>query len=86
MKNLIEVRNFAEQTEYKSEITRTACTVWFHEGNGHNFEVKRTAKYTYITRYYTNGSSNRVIQTKKLTGVAFPKSWEDARELFENIQ
>ena len=82
MKNLIEVKNFAQKTEYKSEITRTTCTVWFHEGNGHNFAVKRTAKYTYITRYYTNGAANRNIETKKFTGTAFPTSWEAARELF----
>ena len=83
MKTLIEAKQFAAQTEYKSQVSAASCTVWFHEGNGHNFAVKRTAKYTYITRYYTNGSSNRNIATKKLTGVAFPTSWEKARQLFD---
>lgn len=82
MKNLKEVKQFAAQTDYKSEITRTACTIWFNRGNGHNFAVKRTSKYTHITRYYTNGATNRNIETKKIEGVAFPTSWEDARELF----
>lgn len=82
MKNLIEAKQLAAQTGYKSEITRTTCTVWFHEGNGYNFKAKQCKKYLYLTRYHTNGADNQDIETKKFTGTTFPTCWEDARELF----
>ena len=86
MENLTEAKNFAEQTEYKSEITRTSCTVWFHRGNGHNFKAKQCKKYLHLTRYYTNGADNQDIETKKFTGATFPTCWEDAQELFSLYQ
>jgi hypothetical protein len=79
---LISAKQFARTSEFKTQVERNSCTVWFHRGNGHNFKAKQCAKYLYLTRYHTTGSQNTDIETKRILGARFPVSWEDARELF----
>lgn len=80
---LISAKQFARTSEFKAQVERTSCTVWFHQGNGHNFRAKQCAKYLYLTRYFTNGSQNTDIGTQRILGARFPVSWEDARELWD---
>lgn len=75
-----------ENTSYKIDVKPSSTTIWFHEGNGHNFKVKKTKKYLYVTRYHTNGYTNIDINTHKLVNAKLPTTWDEARILWDEAK